>query len=304
MINKYKHKKLTWINLEQPNQKETEEVMKEYSIPPLVADELLRPTLRPKVDVYPNLIYLILHFPVFDQGRQGSEGREIDFIIGKNFLITTHYETIDPLHEFSKIFEVNSVLDRSDIGEHAGFLVFYILRQLYDFSLRQLDHINEKIEKIEDNIFKGKEKQMVEVISLVNRDLLNFRQAIKPHYEILTSFEKAGMQFFGSKFSYHLSDMIGQYFKVANQLEMHKETMADLRETNDSLLSTKTNEIMKILTIMAFVTFPLSVIAGLFGMNTLTMPIIGLPGDFWIITGGMVLAMAGMFFFFKKKNWI
>ena len=300
----YKHKKLTWVNLESPTKSDIEKVMKDYSIPPLVTDELMRPTLRPKVDVYPNLIYLILHFPVYSHKTQGSNGREVDFIIGKNFLITSHYETIDPLHEFSKMFEVNSILDRSNIGEHAGFLVFYILRQLYDFSLRELDHIKEKIDFIEDNIFSGNEKQMVEKISFVNRDLLNFRQAIRPHKEILSSFEIAGIKFFGEDFAYHLADMIGEYFKVANQLEIHKETLIDFREANDSLLSTKINEIMKFLTIMAFITSPLFLLASIFGMNTVYLPLVGMKGDFWMVVGIMGIAIAFMFVFFKKKGWM
>ncbi len=304
MMTTYKHKKLIWVNLESPTRDDIEKIMKDFSIPILVADELMRPTLRPKVDVYPNLIYLILHFPVYSQKTQGSDGREVDFIIGKNFLITTHYETIDPLHEFSKMFEVNSILDKSNIGEHAGFLVFYILRQLYEFSLRQLDHIGEKIELIEDNIFNGKEKQMVKSISIVNRDLINFNQAVRPHKEILSSFEVAGVNFFGKDFSYHLSDMVGEYFKVASQLEIQKETLTDLRETNDSLLSTKTNEVMKFLTIMAFVTFPLSLIAAIFGMNTRYLPIVGVKGDFWVVMAIMAIATIFMFSFFKKKGWM
>jgi len=304
MMTTYKHKKLTWVNLESPTRDDIEKVMTDFAVPLLVADELMRPTLRPKVDVYPNLIYLILHFPVYDQKMQGSDGREVDFIIGKNFLITTHYEMIDPLHEFSRMFEVNSILDKSDLGEHAGFLVFYILRQLYEFSLRQLDHIEQKIKLIEENIFYGKEKEMVRKISVVNRDLINFRQAIRPHKEILSSFEMAGINFFGESFAYHLSDMIGEYFKVANQLEIQKETLTDLHETNDSLLSTKTNEVMKFLTIMAFVTFPLALLASVFGMNTHYMPIVGVKGDFWIVIGIMSVTVIFMFSFFKKKGWM
>lgn len=304
MMTTYKHKKLTWINLESPTRDDVEKIINDYSIPLLVADELMRPTLRPKVDVYPNLIYLILHFPVYSQKMQGSDGREVDFIIGKNFLITSHYETIDPLHEFSKMFEVNSILDKSNMGEHAGFLVFYILRQLYEFSLRQLDHIEQKIDLIEENIFNGKEKEMVKKISVVNRDLINFRQAIRPHKEILSSFELAGTNFFGESFAYHLSDMIGEYYKVANQLEIQKETLIDLHDTNDSLLSTKTNEVMKFLTIMAFVTFPLSLLAAIFGMNTDYLPLVGIKGDFWIVISVMGTATIFMFTFFKRKGWM
>lgn len=304
MMTTYKHKKLTWINLESPTKDDIEKIMKDYSIPLLVANELMRPTLRPKVDVYNDLIYLILRFPVYSQKTQGSDGREVDFIIGKNFLITTHYETIDPLHEFSKMFEVNSILDKSNMGEHAGFIVFYILRQLYEFSLRQLDHIEKKIDFIEGEIFNGKEKEMVRKISIVNRDLINFRQAIRPHREILSSFELAGTNFFGEDFSYYLSDMVGEYYKVANQLDIQKETLTDLHETNDSLLSTKTNEVMKFLTIMAFVTFPLSLLAAIFGMNTTYLPLVGIRGDFWAVMSIMAIATLFMFGFFRKKHWL
>jgi len=119
MISKYTYKKLTWVDLESPTKEEVITLKDEYKLPDLVADELYEPTTRSKIDKYDNVIYLILHFPVLD--GKGQTEREIDFAIGKNFIITTHYETIDPIHEFSKIFEVNSILDKTNMGDHAGF---------------------------------------------------------------------------------------------------------------------------------------------------------------------------------------
>ncbi|MCK5027209.1 MAG: magnesium transporter CorA family protein [Candidatus Pacebacteria bacterium] len=304
MISRYKYKDLTWVDLESPTKEEVREVMDEYGFHPLIADELLSPTIRPKVDLYDDLIYLIIHFPAvsYNNGRSGAQ--EIDFVMGKDFLITTHYELIDPLHEFSKVFEVNSILDKSDMGKHAGFLFFYIIKELYKNLIIELDYIDEQLEDIEERIFVGEEPAMVEKISRVNRDLLNVRQAIRPHKEVLDSFELVGSKFFGEDFSYHLRAIIGEYYKVFNILEGHKETLLDLRETNDSLLTTKTNEIMKVLTIIAFITFPLTLIAGVFGMNTVLTPIVGVPYDFWIILGIMGVTTFSMFAFFKFKKWI
>lgn len=295
---------MTWVDLESPTQEEVREVMEEFNIHPLAANELLSPTTRPKADLYPSFIYLILHFPAFQHKHGHDTNQEVDFIIGKKFIITTHYETIDPLHEFSKVFEVNSIIDKSHLGAHAGFLFYYIAKELYKSLANELEYIQEDLAHIEEYIFAGFERDMVEELSRVNRKLLNFKQSIRLHEEVLDSLQGAGSEFFGEKFSHYLQAINGEYHKVASQLDGHRETLTDLRKTNDSLLSTKQNEIMKVLTIMAFVTFPLSLIAGIFGMNTKMLPIVGLPGDFWIVIGIMAFGMALMFWYFKHKKWI
>ncbi len=304
MLSRYTHKKITWIDLESPTSDEVREVMKEFNIHPIIANELLSPTLRPKVETHPGHMYMILHFPVFQHQNGESSEQEIDFIIGKNFLITTRYETIDPLHDFSKMFEVNTITDKSNMGDHAGFVFYYIMKELYKSLIQELEHIDNELEMIESNIFKGHEKEMVMSLSHTSRDLLNFKQSMRLHKDVLNSLEILGTQFFGAKFSYYLHSITGEYYKIANSIEGHKETLIELRKTNDSLLSTKQNEIMKILTIVAFITFPLSLIASVFGMNTKILPIVGMPGDFWVVMGIMFLATIGMFGFFRYKKWL
>ncbi len=304
MISVHKHKHLTWVDVESPDPEEIRELMERYNIDPLVAEELLLPTLKPRVDKYPNFIYLILHFPAVRHAHSIDQNQEVDFIIGKDFIITTRYDSIDPLHKFSKVFEVNSVLDKSDIGEHAGFLFFYMVRKLYKSIEHELEYIDDSLEIIEEDIFEGKEREMVTALSNVSRDLLNLKQALTPHHEVLNSFADVGKEFFGEKFGYHISSIMGEYFRIRNGISIHTETLYELRQTNNSLLSTKQNEVMKVLTILAFVTFPLMLISSIFGMNTKILPIVGAPFDFWIIMGIMVFATAFMFIFFKRKGWL
>lgn len=305
MITNYKHKKLTWIDLESPTLEEVKSLMQEYLIHPLVAEELLKPTLRPKVDVYKNLVYLILHFPIFDQVKKTSTSQEIDFIIGKNFLVTAHYKTIIPLHEIVKLFEVGILLREEKLSKNTGVLAFFVIRQLYGFALRQLDHIQVKIDEIEENIFKGKEKETVETISMVRRDLLDFQRSIYGHDSILNSFALVGRKFFGPDFIHYTDIMMGELLRVKSLLENCKDTIESLHQTNDSLLTDKVNDIMRVLTIMAFVTFPLMLFAALFGMsNIVSMPIVGTKGDFWIILGIMLACASILLFFFKRKKWL
>jgi magnesium transporter len=96
----------------------------------------------------------------------------------------------------------------------------------------------------------------------------------------------------------------GDYDRLANEMKSNRASLLELRDTNNSLLTTKQNEIMKIFTIMAFVTFPLSLFASLFGMNTVGTPILGNRLDFWIIVGIMFAAASVFFAFFKYKKWL
>lgn len=305
MISRYTYKDLVWVDVQSPTQEEVRTLMEEFSIHPLVADELLGPTLRPKVDLYHNFIYLILHFPTITHKHDGGQDQEIDFIIGKKFIITAHYDLVDQLHEFSKVFEVNSILDKSNIGDHAGFILFYILKDLYKLLDGELDHINHDFNEIQSKIFSGNERDMVNSISHLNRDLLNFKQIIRPHKEVLESFEIAGTKFFGADFSYYLRTIVGEFYKISSILDGHRETVLDLRDTNDSLLTTKTNDIMKTLTVTAFIILPLTFIEQLFGMGFIDTPLMDSANGFIITSALMAIIGLLLFAYFKFfKKWM
>nr|MBP6912541.1 hypothetical protein [Candidatus Paceibacterota bacterium] len=121
--------------------------------------------------------------------------------------------------------------------------------------------------------------------------------------ETLKSFENAAKAFYGDKFQYYLDSMISEYNKLQNKLDGHKEILNDLRDTNDSLINTKTNSTIKTLTVMSFIMLPLSLITGLFGMN-MEFTIIQKPDDFIVLIGGMVVLGIIMYIFFKLKKWI
>lgn len=303
MISRYTYKDLVWVDVLSPTTEEVRSLMDEFDIHPLVADELLGETIRPKVDLYPNFIYLILHFPTITHKHDGGEDQEIDFIVGKKFIITAHYNHVDQLHEFSKVFEVNSILDKSNIGDHAGFILFYLLKGLYGMLDGELEHINRDFNEIQSKIFSGKERDMVNSISHLNRDLLNFKQTIRPHKEVLESFEAAGKKFFGEDFSYYLRAITGEFYKVSSILDGHRETLLELRDTNDSLLTTKTNDIMKLLTIMSFIMLPLSFVASVFAMNTTDTPFVGYHHDFLYLSLGMAIVAIFLVGFFKRRKW-
>ncbi len=314
MINRHTLKDLTWLDLDSPTPDEVREVMDEYSIHPLIAEDMLAPSARPRLDVYENSIYLILHFPALKHTHSLNTNQEVDFVIGKNFLITTHYDTIDPLHKFSKVFEVRSILE-NDTGtapsraasleaEHAGFLFYALIRKLYRAVIHELEFSSDALHEIEDRIFRGKERQMVVELSKISRDLLDVKTALGPHRDILEQCRDASVEFFGHTFAHHARAMLHELERVRAILENAIAVLGELRETNNSLVWTRQNEVMKVLTTMASMTFPLTLIAGIFGMNTTVLPFAGNPYDFWIVMGVMATATVILFSFFKYKQWL
>jgi magnesium transporter len=303
MFNRYQHDGLTWIDLESPSREEIAQLIQEFGIDVVVAEELLLPSIKPRVEFYGSYVYLVMHFPALRHTHHSLE-QEVDFVIGRDFIITARYDTIDPLHKFSKVFEVRSMLDQSDLGEHAGYLLFYMLKKLYRAVEHELEHVRHALSDIEQHIFSGHEVRMVAELSQSARDLLNIRQTIEPHRDILTILENDGVQFFGMDFLPYLRALSNEYYRVHSHLLRDTDTLHELRETNNSLLSTKQNELMKRFSILAFTTFPFTLVAALFSMNVHDTPIVGMPYDFWIITGTMALCMLLMFFYFKTKKWL
>lgn len=303
MLTRYVQRNLTWIDCVSPTAAEVRSLMHEFSIDPLIAEELLLPSYKPKVEKRGEAIYVILHFPTLRSGHQAPE-QEIDFVIGKHFLITTRYENIDPLHTFAKLFEVELLLKKELHATHGGHLFVALVRNLYQAIENGCTTMHRRLRDIEERIFSGDERRMVAELSQVGRTIHDFRQSMAPHGEMLKSFEPVGTRTFGSEFAYYIRDLEGAYERIERTLDNLRDSLSELRETNNSLLSTKQNEIMKEFTVLAFIFLPLSFIAGLFGMNTEHNPIVGSSGDFWIIVGIMVLLAGCFFIYFRRKDWL
>ncbi len=298
MISKYTYKKLAWVDLESPSREEILHLADQFPVPQSVLEELTSPTIRSKVDLYADVIYLVLHFPAINHRHHKTTEVEVDFVIGRDFVVSTHYEHSDALHEFAKSFEVSSLLEKANIGDHAGYLFFHIIKHLYKNSLNELEEINGTMREIENNIFDGQEKDMLLAISHTKRKLVDFKRAIRYHRDVLRSFEVAGKHLFGESFAYHLTAITGEFNKVESALEAHREMLNDLRETNDSLLAHKTRVIMKTLTMMSFLFYPIMLVAAIFTMRT-GLPLIGQQYDFFYVVGIMLAVMLVMLTIFK-----
>ncbi|MBI4132621.1 MAG: magnesium transporter CorA family protein [Candidatus Sungbacteria bacterium] len=299
-----KARSLAWHHLHTPSAADLKWVRQHFHFHSMVLDELTQPTARPRVESYDDHLYLVLHFPLFDPRERKTHSAEVDFVFTKKELVTVAYESIPPLDDFFRKCSTEKSCEDLYASKTTAHLLFYVLKELYAFALRELDHIQDNVNRIEEEIFSGREREVVEELSVVRRDIIDFRRAIKPQLMTLESLAEHGVVMFGPALQPFFNGLIGEFTKVWDLLENNKEALDALYDNNATLLEVKQNDTMKILTIMAFTTFPLMLFTALFSMDTIATPIIGSPYDFWIIVSIMLAATVSMFLFFKRKKWL
>ncbi len=302
MISSYKYKDITWVDLESPTQDELLHLMSEYSIPDHLLNELITETILSKVDEYRDMIYMTLHFPRIHNEKRMPD-MEIDFILSHNFLITIHYEFSNAIHDFAKDLEVDVMLSRDSGVTNAGHLFHALILKCYKQSANKLDDLYQMLEEIKNNVFLGGEDKLVTDISRLNRKMLDFKQALRFHDGIYKSFEKSSTKLYGESYLKNIESMRSEYQKISGVLEGHREMLMDLRFTNDSLLSAKTNKTMRILTIMSFTTFPLTLFATMLAMIT-HVDIINTKEQFLYIVTTIILVGILIILHFRKRKWL
>ncbi len=297
MIKQLKYKNVSWIDISKPTREEVANLAKQYNLHDVVAEELLSPASRSKVDYYEDYIYIVLHFPV---GKYSVA--EIDFVLGQDFVLTIHSENIQPLAEFSQILDGGND-SKKEKGFHAGHLFYYMLRELYGPLEVELDGVNNKLKKIEEKIFAGQEAEMVRSLSHINHELLDIKWSLKFHREVLTSLAGVGKDFYGEKFDYYLRAIVNEYEHVAELVKSNREIFAELHATNESLLMIKNGLTMRVLTALAFIFLPVSLIAFIFSMSG-SGPVVESYFGWYGVIGLMVLAALITTGLAKYKKWI
>lgn len=305
MITRHQRGKVVWVDLECPTAEELDAVLTEFNIDARIQEEIISPTPYPLVIEFPKYLYLILHFPTADPAG-GARSQEMDFIVGKNFLITARYEVIDSIHNMHKVYEAEELLGLPNPVKTAEELLERIMRRLYGAIREEAENVSRMLDRIEKDIFAGKGKTTVEEISKTGRVLLRFETALSRHAEVLSIFLATicETRFFGKKFQEHAQHIAAERNHIAALVGSYRSAATELRNTNDSMLSANQNEIIQKLTILAFASFPLTVIAGLFGMNTDHMPIVGSEHAFLIIILIMLASVTSILAYFRHKNWL
>ncbi len=301
-------KNFTWIDIDHPVEEDIDRLKKEFAIRDSVLERLAPVIKRSEIEEYKDYLFIILHFPLYDPALRQSHSTELDVIITNNTLITTHNGDLSRHNIFfnncnNRLKEKNAFLSKGHVH-----LLYHLLDSLIDAQMPMLDHIADNIYAIEENVFKGKEKEMLREIAIVKRDIINFRRIIKPQHAILESLMRKTHRFCGIKntvkLERHAQEVIGSNIKIWNTIENHKEMIESIEATNESLLSYQLNETMKILTVVSVILAPMALIVQIWGMNVGGMPFAENSFGFSIILLIMFLTGILLLAYFKNKKWM
>lgn len=292
-----------WIDLNQPNADDMLKIGEEFHLHPLIMEEFTTPTLRPKAAQYDGCLYLAIHIPLFDVKEKTTFPAEVDVVLTKDALITSHDKDIFQLTEFFKELQENETARNSIMGKNPGYLLHQLLEMLFESCFPKLDHIIEKLDHIEEEIFAGHETAMVFEISVVKRDILNFRRTMKPQKSIVESLAQREYSIIDPALKPYFQDLIGTVIRIWSTLENLKETIESLEGTNNSLLSNKLDMTMKILTIFSAILLPLTVYSNILAMSA-NIPFGNNPHGFWIHISIMFCLALFTISVFKIKKWL
>lgn len=303
MRNIIQNQKTTWIDITRPSKEDVDYLKEKYNFHHMVLDQLIPRCYHPRLEIRPDYLFIIINYPLYHETIKEVVPRELDLILTKDTIITNHLRPLSPLDNLFRICQRPEIEGEKYLDRGPGFVLFSILDIFWRDCLTKLDKLGEEIDVIERKIFKGHEKAMVMGISRVKTEIIDFWRIIEPQLEIIKALEKEGPKFFGEELSLHFSDVLGTYEKVWQTIRAHKETVFALEKTNQSLLTTKTNEIIKFLTIFSVIILPINFLASVWGMN-LKLPLGDNKAGFWMVSAMMFFVMGFMFLYFRKKKWL
>lgn len=295
-----------WVNVTRPGLKETRELKKSFSLHPHDLQEVLPPLQRSKVRIQPSYIFLILVFPVYNRETREITPTELDIFLLKDTIITVHEDKLLALRELEKHIEKNSEERESFLKQDPFEILTQILDQIYESLFPMLTHMSNDINEMATQIFNDHDQKLVANILTVKRNIIAFRKAINTHKRTLKNLaqiiETKNIKNVSARF--RLSETIEHTREIWDELENYDYTITAIYESHESLNARRLNLVMRTLTIFSVIVFPLTLLAAIFGMNTINMPLVKDPYGFWIILGLMIVGALGMLLVFKRKKWL
>jgi magnesium transporter len=296
---------LTWIHLDAPTLMHAQELADRFGWHPLDVEDVMSKRQRPKVDDYADEGYLfgVLHFPAYDKAIQRLNAAELDFFVGPDYLVTLPIVELLPVTRLFRRCESDERFREQLFSKGSGRLLYEVLDDLFDYCFPILDKIGYKLDSLEDDVFEGRSDEVVRDISNVKQEIISYRKIIKPERPTLRLLERHVERFLPEELELYFDDIVDASERIWDILDNYKEVVEALEQTNESVISHRQNDVLRILTTFSVVLLPLTLITGFFGMNV-HFPGFETAWAFWVIFAGMIAAFAGLLAFFRWKRWI
>lgn len=293
---------ITWININGLNHvKAIEKIGEHYELHPLVLEDIVNISQRPKIDEYDDYLFVVLKMLYYDANEK-IVSEQVSFILGKDYVLSfqeSEGDVFDSVRERIRHAKGRVRSMKSD------YLLYVLIDAVVDHYFSVIEILGDKIEDFETEIFSGNVKEDIsKEIQDLKREILRVRRAIFPLREVLNRIEKNESALVDPKTHTYYRDIYDHLIQVSENIDIYREMIWSLMDMYMTTISNKMNEVMKVLTIMASIFIPLTFIAGVYGMNFEYIPELKYKNAYFVLWGVMIVIFLGMLLYFKRKKWL
>ena len=294
---------LRWVNVERPDPVDRAWLEEHFEFHPLDYEDVASRNQRPKIDEYPDYLFIVLHFPVFDKTVGRLNAGELDMFVGPDYLVTIPNTPLPPVEYLFERCRSSEEVREQLLSKGSGYLLYKIVDDAFDYCFPMLRKMGNKLERIEEDIFEGRSEEVVRDLSNAKQEIVGFRKIIRPQRAVLRDLERTKQRYLAEDMEVYFDDIVDASERIWDMLENFKEVVEALESTNESVISHRVNAVLRVLTAISVVVLPLTLLASIWGMN------VGVPGEgsihaFWIIVASMVVLLAGMLGYFRHRGWL
>jgi magnesium transporter len=297
---------LRWVKIERPTALEAAWLEEHFDFHNLDLEDVLSRNQRPKIDEYPDYLFIVLHFPVFDRSVGRLNAAELDIFVGPDYLVTIPNQPLQPVeYLFERCRGKEEIRDQL-FSRGSGYLLYRIVDDSFDYCFPMLRKIGNKLDALEAEIFEEeRSEEIVRDLSNAKQEIINFRKVIRPQRTVLRDLENVKQRFLAPDMDLEIyfDDIVDSHERIWDMLENYKEVVEGLEDTNESVLSHRVNDILRVLTAISVIVLPLTLIASIWGMN------VGVPGEgdtgaFYAVVGVMLALLIAMVSYFRRRGWL
>ena len=300
---------LTWVHVQKPTTSEAIFLAQRFpNFHPLNLEDMLT-RHRPKIDEYPDHLFVVLEFPIHDPVTREITPCVLDAFIGKDFLVTVDLcGRFNSVVRFMKSCQENAEKKGDFLSGGPGYLLYRIIDLLVDRRMEMVSNIGEKMQALEDKIFSARAQTLVKEISTLRRDILYFWQIMWPMRDVVRNLEAKILRYTRIDTRAYFSDLHDHLNNIWNALVEYKEIIESLNDTYNSMATYRINDVLRVLTIIMTIGTILTVVVGWFGMNIPLGPLGSDPGGhalagFLIFLVSALIAVI-MLYYFWRKGWL
>lgn len=289
-----------WVDLDRPTTDEARILTDVFHFHELAVEDALGAAHHPKVESYGDYLYLILHGIDFRASEHRFTTRDIDFFLGAQFLVTVHPGVS------RSIGKINGMCSRNDrvLADGPGALLHRIVDTMVDNYRPEVEKLDDRLDTLEEKVFDSSDTQLAREILVFKKDVSSLRQVVLPQRDVVGRLARREFAIINEPLAYKFRDVHDHLVRLADEAMFFQDRITSILDAHLASVSNQLNTVMKVLTVIATLFMPLTVLTGMYGMNV-GLPHLpgGDPAQFWWIVGMMLAMSGGMLVFFRRRGW-